>query len=307
LVPPVLQLSRFSSAETLERIRRATPPPDVVEFHFPAFPTWMETLASETVVTYSTHNVERDYAFTSTWGPLRHRFAARVGRLEQRAISASALVVCCTKQDRARLAELYGARRFAVVPNGFDETETTNNERHREEARRRLGLAPEELVFIFVGGPARHNRRAVDVLEREILPRLRQPARLLVAGACARPGARGRVIALGFVDDLRPALAAADVAVNPVDVGSGSNLKLAEYLAAGLPVVTTPVGLRGYEALADSVTVAELGHFAEAAAASPRGRIARPGMGALSWTALGRRLYEQYAELLAERPTPSAA
>jgi glycosyltransferase involved in cell wall biosynthesis len=37
-----------------------------------------------------------------------------------------------------------------------------------------------------------------------------------------------------------------DIALNPVLGGSGSNLKLLEYIAYGIPVITTPHGNRGY-------------------------------------------------------------
>jgi glycosyltransferase involved in cell wall biosynthesis len=55
------------------------------------------------------------------------------------------------------------------------------------------------------------------------------------------------VICLGRVSDQakRLLLQAADVALNPMFSGSGTNLKMLEFLAAGLPVVTTPVGARG--------------------------------------------------------------
>ena len=36
---------------------------------------------------------------------------------------------------------------------------------------------------------------------------------------------------------------AADVAINPMATGSGTNLKIVEYLAAGVPVVTSTVGV----------------------------------------------------------------
>src|SRR4029077_19852371 len=54
---------------------------------------------------------------------------------------------------------------------------------------------------------------------------------------------------LGVVDDetLAALLATADVALNPMLSGAGSNLKLATYLAAGVPVITTPLGARGSE------------------------------------------------------------
>ena len=35
---------------------------------------------------------------------------------------------------------------------------------------------------------------------------------------------------------------AADVALNPMQSGSGTNLKMLDYFAAGLPVVTTAIG-----------------------------------------------------------------
>jgi len=42
-------------------------------------------------------------------------------------------------------------------------------------------------------------------------------------------------------------LQATDVALNPMFSGSGTNLKMLEYLAAGVPVVATPVGARGLD------------------------------------------------------------
>ena len=40
--------------------------------------------------------------------------------------------------------------------------------------------------------------------------------------------------------------AQAALALNPMKVGSGSNLKLVDYLAAGLPVLSSTVGARGF-------------------------------------------------------------
>lgn len=42
-------------------------------------------------------------------------------------------------------------------------------------------------------------------------------------------------------------LSAADVALNPMLSGAGTNLKLAEYMAAGTPIVSTRFGARGFE------------------------------------------------------------
>jgi glycosyltransferase involved in cell wall biosynthesis len=43
----------------------------------------------------------------------------------------------------------------------------------------------------------------------------------------------------------RAVLSVADLALNPVATGSGTNLKMLDYFAAGTPVVSTPFGARG--------------------------------------------------------------
>jgi glycosyltransferase involved in cell wall biosynthesis len=49
----------------------------------------------------------------------------------------------------------------------------------------------------------------------------------------------------GFVPDISDYLLAADIALNPISQGSGTSLKVVEYLACGLPTVSTSVGIRG--------------------------------------------------------------
>jgi len=255
-------------------------------------------------VVYSAHNVEADYAVMEPYSRIRTWFAPHIGKLERKAIDASDLVVACTDADGRRFRQLYGnPKKLVIVSNGFDDGDLWSAQpRARERTRAELGLRPEELAILFVGGPAAHNRRAVDYLEHELLPRLSSPARLILAGECARPRRDDRVLSLGWVDELSPILEAVDVAVNPIDSGSGSNLKLAEYLAVGMPIVTTSMGLRGYEEYAHLVTVAGLHDF-PAAVQAEQHRAAHPrsDVAALSWTALGRRLYAAYSDLLAGR------
>ena len=301
VVPPQLQLAAQPLTRGPRRLLRDCGRYDLVDFHFCAYASWMHRVAKETRVVYSAHNVELDYALAESASGLRRLLGRRLERLERQAVLASDCVVTCTEADRTRLAELYGQpAAAAVVANGFDEKEIRGGDRAgRDESRAGLGLEPEELAILFVGGRAVHNRRAVRFLETEMLPRVQRPARLIVAGECARPRREGRLVALGPVERLQPLLAAADVAVNPVESGSGSNVKLAEYLAAGIPVVTTPIGLRGYEAFAELVTVAQLDHFAEAVQARHAAGARTPEIAELSWSALGRRLHRVYAELLA--------
>jgi glycosyltransferase involved in cell wall biosynthesis len=117
----------------------------------------------------------------------------------------------------------------------------------------------------------------------------------------------------GMVSDRAKAklLAAADVALNPMRTGSGTNLKLIEYLAAGVPVVSTGFGVRGVD-VDDGrhLLVADPDRFADAVAASladppaaatraARGRVvAAEGYG---WPALGARFAEVVAGVIGDR------
>jgi len=168
---------------------------------------------------------------------------------------------------------------------------------------------------VFVGSDVPHNRDGLRLLLDEVAPRWTGGSRVLVvAGGVARglatgtPAAGARVIALTDVPDLLPVFHAADAGVNPVAGGSGSNVKLPAYLAAGLPVITTPHGLRGYAPLAGAVTVAEPSGFAAALdTLAPGARPHAPALAAYAWGALGARLGDALAARIGARGHAVAA
>jgi len=53
------------------------------------------------------------------------------------------------------------------------------------------------------------------------------------------------VVLLGFVEDVRPYISGADVCIAPLQAGSGTRLKILEYMASGKPVVSTSIGSEG--------------------------------------------------------------
>jgi glycosyltransferase involved in cell wall biosynthesis len=57
------------------------------------------------------------------------------------------------------------------------------------------------------------------------------------------------VILTGAIEDDEKTvlMRAADIALNPMITGGGSNLKMLDYAAAGLPILSTPFGARGFE------------------------------------------------------------
>ena len=71
----------------------------------------------------------------------------------------------------------------------------------------------------------------------------------------------------GVVDDNKKSeiMSRCFLALNPVTEGSGRNLKMVDYLAHGLPVLSTPIGVRGFEDydILDSIVICEPDEFEE--------------------------------------------
>ncbi len=63
-----------------------------------------------------------------------------------------------------------------------------------------------------------------------------------------RPAGDG-VAVLGAVDDVVPCLHHARALVVPLRAGSGTRLKILEAMAAGTPVISTPLGAAGIDAV----------------------------------------------------------
>jgi glycosyltransferase involved in cell wall biosynthesis len=51
----------------------------------------------------------------------------------------------------------------------------------------------------------------------------------------------------GYVEDIRPVIANADICLAPIRTGSGTRIKILEYMAMGKPVIATSKGAEGIE------------------------------------------------------------
>jgi glycosyltransferase involved in cell wall biosynthesis len=114
----------------------------------------------------------------------------------------------------------------------------------------------------------------------------RQPQREVLA--LARPP---HVVVTGEVPDVSDWLLRAEVGVAPLRIGAGMQNKLVQAMAAGLPVVSTPVANEGIRATADAHLLLREGPraFADAVIALLRDRAARERLGAAA-----RRFVEQH-------------
>jgi glycosyltransferase involved in cell wall biosynthesis len=129
---------------------------------------------------------------------------------------------------------------------------------HLLDLRRRVApAAGPAAVFLASDNPI--NVDAARFFMSEVLPRVRaaRPGfTLVLAGdVCDRVPDGPGVRKLGRVDAVEDAFARGAVAVNPVRLGTGINVKLLESLAAGLPTVCSRSGARGIDRPGDGMLV----------------------------------------------------
>ena len=193
------------------------------------------------------HNVYQDMtAFPQA--SLRDRVFYRLtrrrqARMEAACWAAAAHVFFCSTVDRDRAERLAPgiAARSTIVPNCVDTREFTP----RPAAAFARG-GP--VIFI---GTTRYppNFFAVQEICHDLAPTLPDLEFWIVGEAPYRPARiPGNVRFLGRVETTAAPLAVARVALAPVRHGSGTRLKLLEYFAAGLPVVSTAKAAEGLEA-----------------------------------------------------------
>lgn len=167
-------------------------------------------------------------------------------RMERRVARTADLLTAVSTLD-ARHYAACGARRITVVPNGVD------CGAYRSLTPRLHGGAP---VILYVGtmswGP---NISAARFLALDVLPRLRATVpgvRLRIVGRDPVPSVlelaqRDDVEVTGAVADVGPHWRDAHVLAVPLEVGGGTRIKILEAFAAGVPVVSSPVGCEGLD------------------------------------------------------------
>ena len=239
-----------------------------------------EGLVGDVPVVYDAYNCE--YILKSQMlppTPVRDQLLEEVRAVEAAACSQAALVLTVSGEDRLSLHDLYGTanERFVAAPNGVDISAvpfTAGAARHRNRERWLASLRAHgggqgiTSLAVFVGSwhlPNNDAARAIIAMAH----RTPEVGFLLMGshtGSLRRTVVPPNVFLLGEVSDAvkLTVLATADVALAPLATGSGTNLKVVEYLAAGIPVISTLVGMRGLNVPRDAVRVAELDAFPEA-------------------------------------------
>ncbi len=195
------------------------------------------------------HVVEQDSALDleamGEYTPSQVRAAVSA---ERSAVELADLTLAVSQADALRLEGLYGGRRGGFIPsievmvNGVDCSSYS-------------GIEPQQFSYptvVFLGSGFHYpNRDAMWRLNYQIIPKVQKLYRgveFVFIGPNppewlkSRPGVR----VLGAVDDVKPYLLGASVCVAPLRKGTGTPLKMLEYMAASKAIVASPHASRAF-------------------------------------------------------------
>lgn len=221
-----------------------------VACHPYTFPAIREV--SDVPVWYEAQDVEAELK-TKILGSGRRARAllSDVKRVERACCKQAEFVWACSNEDRDELIRRYRARpeRVLIVPNGVSLQDVRYvSPPARREHKRRLGMT-DRFLAVFIASWHEPNVLAAQAL-------LKLAARLssiefLILGSVGmalqgQPVPENVELAGTVSPEFKQAvLSVADVALNLVTTGSGTNIKMLEYFGAGIPVISTPFGARG--------------------------------------------------------------
>jgi Glycosyl transferases group 1 len=198
------------------------------------------------------HNLE--HKLLEQGGAHERRFAKWMRGIESAAPQTYTDILACAEDDRAffQTHDVRSKMMLPIVRCGVDPLLYAFPADMRAQTRAKLGLGDADWLFIFSASNFGPNYEALKDIEEfcqaqaEFLAQNR--VYILVVGSVS-PQAyrRGALIVTGRVPEVLSYFAASDAGLNMVTRGSGSNVKIFEYLAAGLPILSTIIGVRGTE------------------------------------------------------------
>lgn len=160
-------------------------------------------------------------------------------------------VTTVSEHDQNELKKMGVKSPIKIIPNGVNTKKFQFNSEKRKILRQKYRFAPSDIVLVYHGTLAYYpNKVASQFLKYSLMPtihKLNPRIKLLLIGPKHEFNISDYIVELNEVpsDEFPDYLGIGDVAAGPLTSGSGTRLKILEYLSVGIPVVSTKIGIEG--------------------------------------------------------------
>lgn len=237
-------LSKLNLVKEFKKINRKI---DIIQYEFPYdFPwVYLAKLYSGAPIVLDEHGIEINYvreAYRSRPSMFRK---ASVFLRELVSTKLSSHIFVCSKVDLEQLARIYKIPKSKIteIPNAVNQGFFEEIDPYKFEIP----------TVLFLGG-FKHppNYYAAKALKEVIIPQVvekEKDVQFVCIGQEPPAWLENieHVKVLGYVPDVRSFVKGADICVAPIFHGSGTRLKILEYMALGKPVISTSKGAEGIE------------------------------------------------------------
>src|SRR3989338_6946311 len=226
---------------------------DVVQIEEPWLFDWVRQRFEHPYIA-SAHNVEyllvsdkNNFQYKSIF---RDKIIEKTYRIEKRYLEESDLIFSCCDYDTKKMQEIYDidTAKIRLIPNGIDATVITpSSDSERERLKEKFGFRGKKIV-LYSSGLHAPNVEAMKFIFQVAGKMKRKDTIFVIAGSIGGGYLnRGNLVFTGRLqhEDILTYFRMADVALNPVRYGSGTDIKLFEYLGEGIPTIATKFGARG--------------------------------------------------------------
>lgn len=241
---------KYLRLKYLERMKELVALSDIIIFEGPWQYPLIKNIIQNKLVVYDAHNVE----YTLRSG---NRYQDECMKVEGDLLSRADVVLSVTRKDMKNLVDIYHVNneKLCFAPHLVDTTSLAWN-----------GQNSTSIVFIgSIYGP---NNSALDKVYELAQKYPQYNFEVIGSVRSAKRRKPKNLIIHGTVDEQTKdrIMSRCFLSLNPVTEGSGRNVKMMDYLAHGLPILSTPIGIRGFEEfdLSGSVVVADTEQFGEA-------------------------------------------
>jgi glycosyltransferase involved in cell wall biosynthesis len=192
---------------------------------------------------YNSHNLESRFASRIWYGMNSRNYVNHVTRMERKLVKRSTMMFATSREEKTNFIKAYNVdqRKIKLSPNGvipeywFPRYVDESNDKQAK--------------VLFIGSMHQPNHQIVKF----IITRLSKQCpslKFIVAGTCCNKYSHLKiknVAFLGEIDDeeKKRLFSTVDIAINPAFFGTGTKIKTLEFLSAGIPLISTNVGVNG--------------------------------------------------------------
>ena len=249
-LPPVW-LTGLSHLYYPRMLRKICAGSDAIVVDFPYVYLFGQQSGREYIL--NTHNVEEK--LWKNRGLVSRITSYYVRKIERNAIKHASCVFCCTLEDEKYFRHDCSLvpKTFKLVPNALNlrSIERFIHRNAKNVIRDTLGIKKDTTLILFSGSSYFANMESFQFIREfcsnrsEILRQLK--IKFLVVGSVAdKIYDTEFYFSTSTVKNVHSYFSACDAAINPTVSGSGSNIKMSEYIAFKLPIFTTSFGARGF-------------------------------------------------------------